>query len=352
MGPAGRHLLVTVAGIFVFTSLIGLIASSIDQRIAALGKGRSPVLESGHVLVLGWSSCLFSILSELIEANANQKDAAVVILAEESKSDMEDAVRARIGDTGTTRIICRTGDPASPADLALVNVAGARSVVVLAARPARATPARCGPRSPSSPRRPSAARRSSSRCWTAAMPGRCRWPPATGSSRLRPTTSSPRSRPRRATRPGSASCTGSSSTSPATRSTSPPPPSSRARTFGDALLAYERSSVIGRAAGDGSITLAPAMGSTFEAGDRVIAISADDDTIVFGGINDVAAPAPPRTARLNGSSAGSMLVVGWSALGARILAELDAVATGPRTVDVAVTTPWCRPTPCRPAPSG
>jgi len=31
-----------------------------------------------------------------------------------------------------------------------------------------------------------------------------------------------------------------------------------------------------------------------------------------------------------------MLVVGWSALGSRILAELDAVATGPRTVDVAV----------------
>ena len=37
-------LIVTLAGIFVFTSLIGLIASSIDQRIADLGKGRSPVL--------------------------------------------------------------------------------------------------------------------------------------------------------------------------------------------------------------------------------------------------------------------------------------------------------------------
>ncbi|HET7722037.1 MAG TPA: hypothetical protein VFK43_18845, partial [Acidimicrobiales bacterium] len=56
----------------------------------------------------------------------------------------------------------------------------------------------------------------------------------------------------------------------------------------------------------------------------------------FGGIREVDAPAPARTNRLHGTSAGSMLVVGWSALGSRILAELDAVATGPRTVDVAV----------------
>ncbi|MCU1498312.1 MAG: hypothetical protein JWM47_2265, partial [Acidimicrobiales bacterium] len=32
---------------------------------------------------------------------------------------------------------------------------------------------------------------------------------------------------------------------------------------------------------------------------------------------------------------GGLLMVGWSGLGARILAELDAVETGPRTVDVA-----------------
>lgn len=64
-------LVITLGGVFLVTALIGLIASSIDQRIADLGKGRSPVLETGHVLVLGWSARLFSVLSELIEANAN-----------------------------------------------------------------------------------------------------------------------------------------------------------------------------------------------------------------------------------------------------------------------------------------
>lgn len=135
--------------------------------------------------------------------------------------------------------------------------------------------------------------------------------------------------------PGSASSTGSCSTSPATRYFAPAPELA-GHTFGEALLAYDRSTVIGRATAGGQIALAPPMTTSSGAGDRVIAISADDDTVVFGGFKDVQAPPPPRTPASNGASAGSMLVVGWSTLGARILAELDAVASGPRTVDVAV----------------
>ena len=329
-------LLVTVAGIFVFTSLIGLIASSIDQRIADLGKGRTLVLESGHVLILGWSSRLFSVLSELIEANANLKDAAVVILAEMPKSEMDDAVRARITDTGTTRIVCRTGDPASPSDLALVNVAGAKSVVVLAGEAgegdAGAVRATLAVLSEGSDRRPPIvvemldsrnarslsgaagdrvitveaddviAKVTAQACYQAGLGVVYRELLDFAGDEIYFALA----------------------------------PELAGHTFGDALLAYERSSVIGRAAGDGTITLAPPMGTTFAAGDRVIAISADDDTVVFGGLNQVAAPAPPRTANPNGSAAGSMLMVGWSALGSRILAELDGVVTGPRTVDVAV----------------
>ena len=326
---------VTLGGILVVTSLIGLIASSIDQRIAALGKGRSPVLETGHVLVLGWSSRLFSILSELIEANANQKDAAVVVLSELSKADMEDAVRARIGDTGSTRIVCRTGDPASPADLALVNVAAAKSIVVLAGeggdgdagavratlavlsegerrppvvvemldgRNARSLSVAAGDRVITVEADDIIAKVTAQACYQAGLGVVYRELLDFAGDEIY--------------------------FAPASQLAG--------HTFGDALLAFDTSSVIGRAAADGSISLAPPMATTFAAGDRVIAISADDDTVVFGGIREVAAPAPPRTARLNGASAGKMLVVGWSALGSRILAELDAVATGPRTVDVAV----------------
>src|SRR5687768_9370246 len=48
-------LVVTVGGIFVVSALIGLIATGLDQKVEELRKGRSPVLEEGHTLILGWS---------------------------------------------------------------------------------------------------------------------------------------------------------------------------------------------------------------------------------------------------------------------------------------------------------
>ncbi|HEY4375593.1 MAG TPA: hypothetical protein VGM93_00470, partial [Acidimicrobiales bacterium] len=119
-------LFVTLAGIFLAGSLIGLIANAVDQKIADLRKGRSSVLEEGHTLVLGWSPRLPVILSELVIANENQKHSAFVVLSLTPKDEMEDELRLKVPETKTTRVVCRTGDPSRPADLELVNVAGAR----------------------------------------------------------------------------------------------------------------------------------------------------------------------------------------------------------------------------------
>ncbi|MCW2924597.1 MAG: TrkA-N domain protein, partial [Thermoleophilia bacterium] len=65
-------LFITIAGIFIFSTLIGLIASVIDRAIESLRKGRGVVPEVGHTLVLGWSEKLHTIISELRIANENQ----------------------------------------------------------------------------------------------------------------------------------------------------------------------------------------------------------------------------------------------------------------------------------------
>ena len=58
-------------------------------------------------------------------------------------------------------------------------------------------------------------------------------------------------------------------------------------TFGDALNAYETSTIIGRGAADGTISVCPPMDTVFGPGDQVIAVSEDDDTIVFGSVRTV-----------------------------------------------------------------
>jgi hypothetical protein len=125
------NLIVTLAGIFLAGALIALISAAVNQRIARLRRGRSPVLERDHTLVLGWSPRLPVILSELVIANADRRHAAVVVLADKAQDDMEDELRKRVPHTGNTRVVCRTGDPGRQADLDLVNVHGARSIIVL-----------------------------------------------------------------------------------------------------------------------------------------------------------------------------------------------------------------------------
>jgi ion channel POLLUX/CASTOR len=122
---------ITVAGLFVVSALIGVIATGLDNRIAELRKGRSFVIESGHTLILGWSETVYTILSELTIANESEDDPVVVILSELDRVEMEDLIRAKVGSTGKTRVVCRSGSVIDLADLAVVNPQGARSIIVL-----------------------------------------------------------------------------------------------------------------------------------------------------------------------------------------------------------------------------
>jgi voltage-gated potassium channel Kch len=124
---------VTLAGIFTLSTLIGILSSGLEEQIEKLRKGRSRVVEHDHTVILGWSEQVFPILTELIEANASRKNAAIVILGNKDKVEMDDAVRDKIGDTKTTRIICRSGSPTELHDLAIVSIDTARSIIIVAA---------------------------------------------------------------------------------------------------------------------------------------------------------------------------------------------------------------------------
>lgn len=123
--------LITLCGIFLARSLIGLIASAVDQRIELLRTGRSAVLEEGHTLIVGWSERVPAILAELVIANESERRAAVVVLSNVSKAEMEDTLREHVEDLRTTHLVCRTGDSAHPKDLSRVNAAGASSIIVV-----------------------------------------------------------------------------------------------------------------------------------------------------------------------------------------------------------------------------
>ncbi len=126
-----ESLFVVVFGILVGSSLIGLVASAIDRRVSELRKGRSQVLESGHTLVLGWSEKVFPVISELVIAHRGRRHSCIVILAPQDRVEMETEIRSRIANLGRTRVVCRSGDPSSRADLAMTSPYDSQAVIVL-----------------------------------------------------------------------------------------------------------------------------------------------------------------------------------------------------------------------------
>jgi voltage-gated potassium channel Kch len=122
---------VTILGLVVVSTLIGVISNGIMSQIETLRKGRSFVIEEGHVLILGWSSKIFTIIPELVLANENQKSGSIVILADMDKVKMEDEIRDKVGDTKNTKVICRTGNPIDVHDLYIANPFATKSIIIL-----------------------------------------------------------------------------------------------------------------------------------------------------------------------------------------------------------------------------
>jgi len=124
-------LAVTLGGIFVISTLIGILNNGLEGRLADLRKGRSRVLETDHVVILGWSQQIFAVISELLEGGAGRSRNSIVILADRDRVEMEAAIRDRVTIPRKARVVCRTGKGSSLNDLQIANPDESRAIVVL-----------------------------------------------------------------------------------------------------------------------------------------------------------------------------------------------------------------------------
>ena len=133
-GSAGYIFLMfvtTLGGIFILSILIGILTTGIESKLDSLRKGRSRVIEKNQTIILGWSEQIFTIIEELIKANSNSKHACIVIMGNHDKSEMDDAIRERITDMKTTRIVTRQGNPIDIDDLEIVSLNTSRSIIII-----------------------------------------------------------------------------------------------------------------------------------------------------------------------------------------------------------------------------
>ncbi len=124
-------LVLVLGGLFIVSGLIGVIAAGIEVKLVDLRRGRSIVLEAEHTVILGWSESIFTILKEVTVANESPGRKVIAVLADRDKVEMEDELRSKVRGLRGTRVVCRSGSPSDPDDLALVRPETARSVIVL-----------------------------------------------------------------------------------------------------------------------------------------------------------------------------------------------------------------------------
>ncbi|MFF3215690.1 NAD-binding lipoprotein [Streptomyces sp. NPDC002886] len=124
--------LLGLVALLCVSTLVGVITTGLADRMAELSRGRSTVLEEGHIVVLGWSDQAGTVVSELAAAQAPGRPRAIVLLADRDKTEMERALAARMSPgRGRPRVICRSGPASDPGVLTLVSPQTASTVLVL-----------------------------------------------------------------------------------------------------------------------------------------------------------------------------------------------------------------------------
>lgn len=319
-------LVTTIGGILVFSILIGIFTTGLESKLEQLRKGRSFVAEQGHTVILGWSPQIFMVVSELALANANQRYACITILGEKDKVEMEDEIRARVGKTGHTRIVCRTGSPIDLADLEMVNPQAARAIIILS--PEEDDPdihviktilaLTSGSRNSAKPFHIVASIQDEDNMAVARLAGKDEVQLVLAGDLI--------------ARIAAQTCRQSGLSVVYTELLDfggdeiyfHNEPQLVGKTFGETLLAYEDSAVIGIFHQDGCIQLNPPMETPFASGDEVIAIAEDDDTIKLTAVTvpNIDEQAI-RAANLDPATPERTLILGWNERAPTIIAELD-----------------------------
>ncbi len=313
-------------------SVIGYVVGSIQRAFARLRKGKSPVIDSGHTLILGWSNRVFPILKELAIANSNVRNAKVVIFSTNERDFMEDEIESRAEGLGKLKVITRTGDPTNPADLKRANVSGAKSVIildsdesgdatvvstVLAVKAVNANPALKIVAELDD--------RNTAEAISTATEGQV--------LSVRSHDVIARVTAQASRQPGLANVMLDLMDFGGDEIYFSSVPALEGKTYGDALLSFNKASVIGVQDAKGNISLNPATNSKIGKGAKLIAIAEDDDKVIYTGIRSELVK-KSELSRMPAAKPEHLLVIGWSEMGRSVIEELATFLPKGSTVHI------------------
>lgn len=123
-------MLVTMGGLVLLAVLLTAIADFFASTLATMASGRGPVVEGGHIVILGHSSRNKELIEEIAKCEEDGAPRTVVILDTRPKAQIEDEIEKANTDVGDLKLIVRTGEVCSAQDLFKAGADIAARVVI------------------------------------------------------------------------------------------------------------------------------------------------------------------------------------------------------------------------------
>ena len=121
---------VTIFGILVFSTIIGIITTFIANKVESLRSGKSKIEEENHIVFFNFSIQLVPLISELCVAYAKEKKTFVIVSNEEPLRVIE-RVNSIIKIPKNISIVARKGFAWQSKTLDLVNLSKAKQIIIL-----------------------------------------------------------------------------------------------------------------------------------------------------------------------------------------------------------------------------
>ena len=312
-----------IASVTIAATIIAFVTSKLRDRVEKLRRGKTPIVETGHTLILGWSNRAFPIIQQLSVANSNKRGSVIAIFADIDRALIEDQIASRIPNLGKTKIVIRNGDPTNPQDLARTNISKASSIIVLdddlkgdsAIVSTVLSIKSVDPRSVT-PVVAEMDNRVHASALAQATEGRIL---AIQSNEIISRVTAQASR-----QPGLAAVILDLLDFEGDEIYFQEVPQTTGLTYQKAVTYFENASLIGVRTLDGEVLINPDSNRRFHKGEQVIAIASDDDKIVYSGGKNSFSGAKPRKSLKSSQlrKPEHLLIIGWSHMGTAVFNEL------------------------------
>jgi hypothetical protein len=126
----------SILGLLLFAVILFVVQDGFNTYIGLLQKGRAPVLESGHTVIVGFDGQFtMRLIKELAKAMLESGGTTFVILAEQEKQEVEKELQHAIWhrhlDLKNSFVVVRQGRASSRYDLEKVSMEMARACIII-----------------------------------------------------------------------------------------------------------------------------------------------------------------------------------------------------------------------------